>query len=456
MTDIKPIITPNLLFNYLEKHIDNFFGEKSKEIASIFNQVDLYDLDGNKMADSAEYNEECDMVLSSGDSILNADEQNNFMNLLKQKIPEMYSLLKNFFSGQNSKSNEQILADNIANIGDNPKLLRQSLENLSNENLTEVAKIFNHNNIDSLFCTLYDDAQMCEYDEEVITQTVVEKFNDYAKYMLKNAKENNIYVKDYEKELQTYFDQGDYENYVLAMDNLQARIIMETDYDKNVDASKRKLELKEPNGKIDENFVQGYSGNCWFLSAIKSICGNEKLLDKLNNMISVEKQNGVITALKINIQGNEYKIDYGELKAANEYSSGDLDVRALEIAVNRYMHENHLDDINRSNTPENAYKFLFGEENVEYQNYDDSDEYINKMRDNNTNILSNLCSGNSKGYAYDKAGNKVQITKNHAFTYSSMNAEFLYFKDPHGKELHIPVNELSNSFDNFAIIKINI
>lgn len=94
---------------------------------------------------------------------------------------------------------------------------------------------------------------------------------------------------------------------------------------------------ERPNGKIDRNFKQGQTGDCWLLAGIKSLSMTPQGKAVLDKSITVdEKGNATVNLRGV---GKTYTITARDLKGSNELSSGDADVRALEIAMDRYFRE---------------------------------------------------------------------------------------------------------------------
>lgn len=92
------------------------------------------------------------------------------------------------------------------------------------------------------------------------------------------------------------------------------------------------------NGKIDQEFKQGdYLGDCWLIAAVKSLSATPKGQEMLDDIMSIDKKGNVTVKLK-GVQ-REYTISKEELEGANELAQGDLDVRAIEIAIRRYLNE---------------------------------------------------------------------------------------------------------------------
>ena len=105
---------------------------------------------------------------------------------------------------------------------------------------------------------------------------------------------------------------------------------------------KGKNTLYQANGKIDAKFNQGeYLLDCWLLAAIKSLSVNPQGQKMLDNIMSIDKNGNVTVQLKG--VDKRYTISKEELEGANELAQGDLDVRAIEIAVRRYFQETDHD-----------------------------------------------------------------------------------------------------------------
>lgn len=92
------------------------------------------------------------------------------------------------------------------------------------------------------------------------------------------------------------------------------------------------------NGKIDAKFNQGdYLSDCWLIAAVKSLSANQKGQEMLDDIMSIDKKGNVTVKLKR--VHREYTISKEELEGANELAQGDLDMRAIEIAIRRYLNE---------------------------------------------------------------------------------------------------------------------
>lgn len=137
------------------------------------------------------------------------------------------------------------------------------------------------------------------------------------------------------------------------------------------------------NGKVDAKFNQGdYILDCWLIAAIKSISVNPKGREMLEDLISLDDKGNVTVKLKG--VGKKYTMSKEELEGANELAQGDLDARAIEIAIRKYFHETdhnlsekiknrfngpiiHFDEYNMYrgiHTLSRPYHILFGEKVV--------------------------------------------------------------------------------------------
>lgn len=201
------------------------------------------------------------------------------------------------------------------------------------------------------------------------------------------------------------------------------------------------------NGKIDQNYKQGRTGDCWLLAVIKGISRNPKGLKILNDSIKVN-QNGTVT---VHLKGVDktYTISQKEIGNATELSSGDGDVRALEIAVNRYLREEYKEkDGKRASVDGNdmltAYKIFTGKDHFMplYSNGDHwinpewygeepiSDELIDKFNKKDQ-ITCVSAHGNKKDIPVSTSLNtKGVLTKNHAYTVTSADQKYVYLINP--------------------------
>lgn len=92
-------------------------------------------------------------------------------------------------------------------------------------------------------------------------------------------------------------------------------------------------------GYIDPS-TQGISGDCWLLSGLSALSETQWGRDAIKEAINIKENGDIIITLK-GAYGNkkQFKITSSELEAAknnNKYSTGDIDVLAIELAVEKY------------------------------------------------------------------------------------------------------------------------
>ena len=233
-----------------------------------------------------------------------------------------------------------------------------------------------------------------------------------------------------------------------------------SEIDKIVNASifrrSRGYELEnEANGKVDESFKQGNIGDCWLLASINSIAATPKGAKILNDSLKVNDDGSIDVTFKgLNLT---YNVSADELKEKKgKYSTGDIDVRAIEIAAEKYFKE-HPDEIGREsvNTIENggraayAYEMFLGKGGPSFWSgtlgeiaakpFIVNDELIENIKD--PNFICTVGCGTvggkgkelSKIEAEEEYGNSVKIMTDHSYSAINADDEYVYLTEPSGK-----------------------
>ena len=233
-----------------------------------------------------------------------------------------------------------------------------------------------------------------------------------------------------------------------------------SEIDKIVNASifrrSRGYELEnEANGKVDESFKQGNIGDCWLLASINSIAATPKGAKILNDSLKVNDDGSIDVTFKgLNLT---YNVSADELKEKKgKYSTGDIDVRAIEIAAEKYFKE-HPDEIGREsvNTIENGgraayeYEMFLGKGGPSFWSgtlgeiaakpFIVNDELIENIKD--PNFICTVGCGTvggkgkelSKIEAEDEYGNSVKIMTDHSYSAINADDEYVYLTEPSGK-----------------------
>jgi|GEM_PF-4546973 len=247
--------------------------------------------------------------------------------------------------------------------------------------------------------------------------------------------------------------------------------------------------IDKPNGEIDGDFKQGKIGSCWLLATIKSIANTPKGLEMLNDSIQTNDDGSVTVTLRgVN---KSYTISPEELEGIREYASGDADIRALELAVNKYMQENpqwEKDTIENGNSVLAAYQILIDQdtyrepwvfgilryegggasslgvmiiqdpEAVQVETFKDLIEKLKNSDDVVVTACTNMLGADKPTKITDHNTNKtVTIHRPHAYSVVGADDGYFYVVNPHDSsvEIKISVEEFRQVFDMVDIFEIN-
>ncbi len=205
-----------------------------------------------------------------------------------------------------------------------------------------------------------------------------------------------------------------------------------------------------PNGKIDADFAQGGVGDCWLLGAIKAAANHPEASKMLDDLVSVDANGNVIVELKG--PGKKYIITQEELYGSNELATGDMDVRAIEIAVNKYFHDEYehswdphkRNDIGEGGQSAMAFEVLFGKGG---KNYVDESIYGNIydiLFTVNNSLIEKIKKGKAIAVAsvtsalkftplkegVEENGKSVSINENHAYSVVDADDKYVYLVNP--------------------------
>lgn len=260
----------------------------------------------------------------------------------------------------------------------------------------------------------------------------------HIKDMLMQAmKSKGVYTDDYDKLIDGHID---YEKRKSGrMNSKDIDEDLRALFDRNKQTRKKNT-LYPANGKIDASFNQGYVKDCWLLSAIKSLSINPKGLEMLNELISLDDKGNVTIQLKgVN---RVYTILKEELEGANEFAQGDLDIRAIELAVNKYLHEvgdhggkpnnaginRYCSDIYDGNHLNTSYRILF-------------DKPVNNNTRPNEETIEEIKSGKYSTVVLSNNNSKIQeyYSKRHIYAVIGADDEFVYLSDPYYPDIKCPI-----------------
>ncbi len=227
-----------------------------------------------------------------------------------------------------------------------------------------------------------------------------------------------------------------------------------------LDNRQKAIRPTDANGEIDEDFKQGPTGNCWLLASIKAISKTPKGQQILNDSIKVDKFGNVSVTLKG--VGKTYIITREELMGNAQFSHGDGDVRALEIALDRYFMDergvNIRKDLN-GNKPWLAYKLLTGKGGKNYisdtfgriaQSWFTDKQIDNFNKENHVAVVS--ATFKNKTYSFKNPAEEdevITLTPSHAYTVKGSDENYVYLISPWdtSKDISVPRDVFKNYFN---------
>ena len=357
---------------------------------------------------------------------------------------------------------DAIYETNALGIPETAEELKDLVKEIVPENVNDVLQEYQRlsnkeGDKQGLIDAIFEEIGFSASDRVEMVKHITEQALSYAEYM-------GAYTDDLRTHINTEI--GYEQNKVGFMDG--------SEIDATLERLKRRAESENgnntaPDGQIGD-FEQGNTGDCWLLSSIKAIANNPKGLEILNNMLSVDEAGNVTVTL----QGKEYLISKEELWGARELAQGDLDVRALEIAVDRYLHENHrytpdndltsgvvgrginilIGDGESKTTMEDLMNNLFNSGYDQREDYSDdvirdlNEEFIEKIQNGDAIVTVATGSEVNNATATNNNGDTVGLVASHAYAVVGADEEYVYFVNPHNSQeiLKMSHEEFSTSF----------
>lgn len=324
---------------------------------------------------------------------------------------------------------------NNSGLFSSSKTLKKYIENINADNVINIVENYKRFYGKSIFNAIMRNVFISSKTRAAAVK--------HLKDMLMQAmKREGTYTEDYDKLIDGHIDYEKNKFGRMKSKDIDEDLRALFDRHRQTRRGKNYYKLIPANGKIDATFNQGYVMDCWLLSAIKSLSINPKGLDMLNDLISIDDKGNVTVKLKG--VGKEYTMSKEELEGANEFAQGDLDVRAIELAVNKYLHEigdhggnkkneakinsSRYDIYNGMYRMSTPYYLLFGTTLV-----DDSKtnkETIEKIKSGeySTVVLSYNNYKTPEGYS-----------KHHIYAVTGADDEFVYLSDPYSPNRKCPI-----------------
>ena len=264
---------------------------------------------------------------------------------------------------------------------------------------------------------------------------------------IKQITSNNVFklLDDY-KELygETLYDAIESE---WGMDNKVKERIMK--HINNCIIASDKWQAEKPNCKIDKDFHQGNIGDCWLIASICAIAANKDGLKILNNCIK-KNDDGSYT---VKFKGSKESFNVTPMEIySRDYSTGDMDVRILELAAEKYFNITGID----GGRPASALELLLGSNEL-LRNYaqtfnpiQDSKEKLQKLiKDPNVVVTAGTKKPLTELFHESKKSYNDKLPTGHGFAVLDIDNEYVYLKDPNKSDtLRITIEEFQEKFDN--------
>ena len=185
------------------------------------------------------------------------------------------------------------------------------------------------------------DAIQEKYGEgsELVCEELLERISEHTSWNL-NDKNNDIIIAQAETILKYKASSGAYINDIIKDFNSSdsnVKKVVDITRAINRGVPRENSKATEFNGKIDEDFSQGRTGDCWLLAGVISLCQKENGKKYLESLLDYSTPGHVTVNLKG--VGVKYTISKKEIDEMKHLASGDGDVRAIEFAVDKYMKE---------------------------------------------------------------------------------------------------------------------
>ena len=348
--------------------------------------------------------------------------------------------------------------------GNNVSSLDKHLSEITKDNVNDVILSYkSQDNKNGIFSDIIKNNNLDAETKKGYILDITGKMEEYCK-------ENGVKYDDVMKDIKGELNQECLENNNgKRLDEIGLKLISrikqtdENKIDSMVYGSPQNL--TDANGKIDGNFKQNAVGDCWLLAGIKSIANNPAALEMLNENIKYNDKDGSVS---VTLKGanKTYTVTNEELYGSNELAKGDLDVRAVEIAVNKHFQEEyHKNDRTLCENPNQkaditgnssvaAYKLLLGIDGYEIDiDKNNPDMFVDNFVKNDRFLMTVSNNSGERKKITDANGKSADIYSNHAYSVVGADDKNVYVVNPHdtSKQIALSKKQFTELFNNAGI-----
>ena len=190
----------------------------------------------------------------------------------------------------------------------------------------------------------------------------------------------------------------------------------------------------KPNGKLDFEFKQNVTADCWLLTGIMSILEAKGGKELLESFLEYDEKTGNVT-VNLKNYNRKYTITEEEIRNAKHLSQGDGDIRAIELAFDKYLKEYAYSNNSYKYDISNNYTGVLYRAFLEDSRYVDF-KSVSNQDFNNKNYAYALAINDDyfKGehFAYNtETGELVKLFSEHVYSIVKSDNYYLYIENPH-------------------------